>query len=85
MKKWGFNHITTKKTKTRAKADVGFIFTAYNLKRIWNILKEKKNNTYYFLKTIILCIDPNISHMNEFVLIKTKLKIETNFRPKAVF
>lgn len=84
-RQWGFNHITTKKTKTRAKADVGFIFTAYNLKRIWNILKEKKNNTYYFLKTIILCIDPNISHMNEFVLIKTKLKIETNFSSKAVF
>jgi len=84
-RQWGFNHITTKKTKKRAKADVGFIFTAYNLKRIWNILKEKKNNTYYFLKTIILCIDSNISHMNDFVLIKTKLKIETNFSLKALF
>jgi len=35
---WGFDHIITKKTKSRASADVGFIFIAYNLKRILNII-----------------------------------------------
>lgn len=84
-RQWGFNYITTKRTKARAKADVGFIFIAYNLTRIWNILKEKQNNINVFLKTIILPIDASISHLNEFVLVKTKLKIETSFRLKAVF
>ncbi len=35
---WGFDHIMTKKTKHRASADVGFIFIAYNLKRIMNMI-----------------------------------------------
>jgi len=35
---WGFDHIMTKKTKSRASSDVGFIFIAYNLKRIMNII-----------------------------------------------
>lgn len=38
-RQWGFDHITTKRTKLRASADVGLIFIAYNLTRIWNILK----------------------------------------------
>ena len=35
---WGFDHIVTKRTMQRASADVGFIFIAYNLKRIMNII-----------------------------------------------
>lgn len=35
---WGFDHIMTKKTMKHASADVGFIFIAYNLKRILNIM-----------------------------------------------
>jgi len=35
---WGFDHIMTKKTKTRASSDVGLIFTAYNLRRLINII-----------------------------------------------
>lgn len=35
---WGFDHIMTKKTIKHASADVGFIFIAYNLKRILNII-----------------------------------------------
>ncbi len=37
-RQWGFYYIMTKKGKKRASADVGFIFTAYNLRRIMNIL-----------------------------------------------
>ncbi len=35
---WGFDHIMTKKTKERASSDVGLIFTAYNLRRLINII-----------------------------------------------
>ncbi len=37
-RQWGFDHIMTKKTINHASADVGFIFIAYNLTRIINIL-----------------------------------------------
>jgi len=41
-RQWGFDHIMTKKGKKRASADVGFIFMAYNLKRIMNIIGINK-------------------------------------------
>jgi transposase len=37
-RQWGFDHIMTKKTIKRASSDVGFIFIAYNLKRIMNTI-----------------------------------------------
>ena len=37
-RQWGFSYIMTKKGKSRASADVGLMFTAYNLRRIFNIL-----------------------------------------------
>lgn len=39
-RQWGFDHILTKKGKRRASSDVGFIFIAYNLKRIWKIIAQ---------------------------------------------
>ena len=35
---WGYDHIMTKKTINPASADVGFIFIAYNIKRILKII-----------------------------------------------
>ncbi len=40
-RQWGFDHIMTKKTKKHASADVGFIFIAYNLRRLINIIGIK--------------------------------------------
>eukprot|EP01029_Cantina_marsupialis_P001317 TRINITY_DN1109_c0_g1_i1.p1 TRINITY_DN1109_c0_g1~~TRINITY_DN1109_c0_g1_i1.p1 ORF type:complete len:519 (+),score=0.46 TRINITY_DN1109_c0_g1_i1:109-1665(+) len=40
-RQWGFNHIMTKKGIKRASADVGLIMTAYNLRRIINIIGLK--------------------------------------------
>lgn len=40
-RQWGFDHIMTKKTRARASADVGFIFIAYNLRRIINIVGKE--------------------------------------------
>jgi len=40
-RQWGFYFITTKRGIKRASADVGLIFTAYNLRRLFNILDKK--------------------------------------------
>ena len=45
-RQWGFDHIMTKKTKARASADVGFIFIAYNLRRIINIIGKNQLMAY---------------------------------------
>ena len=37
-RQWGFNYIMTKKGIARASSDVGFMFIAYNLRRIGKIL-----------------------------------------------
>ena len=88
-RQWGFNYIMTKKYKKRAEADVGLIFTAYNLRRIMNILGTETLRTY--LKDFIsLClrylddIRPKISRFKQFYLshifyqvkLKQSLKID---------
>ncbi len=45
-RQWGFNYITTKRSKQRASADVGFIMTAYNLRRILNIMGVNEFKKY---------------------------------------
>jgi hypothetical protein len=37
-RQWGFDHIMTKKTMKHAMADVGFIFIAYNLRRLMTLI-----------------------------------------------
>lgn len=37
-RQWGFNYIMTKRTMKRAASDVGLILTAYNLRRLLNII-----------------------------------------------
>lgn len=39
-RQWGFYYIMTKKGIKRASADIGFMFTAYNLRRIMNIVDK---------------------------------------------
>ena len=56
-RQWGFYYIMTKKTIKHASADVGFIFTAYNLRRIFNLidpilLKQYLKSTALFFITI---------------------------------
>jgi len=41
-RQWGFNHVMTKRKIECASADIGFIMTAYNLRRLFNILSFKK-------------------------------------------
>ncbi len=39
-RQWGFDHILTKKFKKRASSEVGLIFSAFNLRRIFNIIDK---------------------------------------------
>jgi transposase len=45
-RQWGFNYIITKKGIRRANADVGFMFIAYNLRRIINIIGKDALREY---------------------------------------
>jgi len=45
-RQWGFSYIMTKKSARRASADVGFMMTAYNLRRIFNILGAERLRKY---------------------------------------
>jgi transposase len=45
-RQWDFSYITTKRTIKRASAEVGLIFTAYNLRRIFNWIDQKKLKEY---------------------------------------
>ncbi|MQY78054.1 MAG: IS1182 family transposase [Bacteroidetes bacterium] len=53
-RQWGFSYISTKKGKERASADVGFMFIAYNIRRIMNIVG--KNALKKYLEVLILSI-----------------------------
>lgn len=46
-RQWGFSYIMTKKYIKRAEADMAFIFTAYNLRRIMNILGTDALKEYF--------------------------------------
>jgi transposase len=45
-RQWGFSYILTKKGIGRASSDVGFMFIAYNLRRIGNILTRDRLKEY---------------------------------------
>jgi transposase len=45
-RQWGFSYILTKKGICRASSDVGFMFIAYNLRRIVNILTPDRLKEY---------------------------------------
>jgi len=73
---WGFDHIMTKKTIKHASADVGFIFIAYNLKRILNILGittlvELLTSVLLYIKTILeqLIRKSKLFHQKRYFLI----------------
>ena len=54
-RQWGFDHIMTKKTMKHASADVGFIFIAYNLRRLLTLIGIT-GLIALFLRFIGLCV-----------------------------
>jgi transposase len=53
-RQWGFSYICTKKGIKRASADVGLMFTAYNLRRLMNSI-DKNVLKQYFRELVSLC------------------------------
>lgn len=64
-RQWGFCYILTKKGIARADSDVGFMFIAYNLRRIVNLLTPERLKEY--LK-ILVSLFLAISGLTEAVL-----------------
>jgi transposase len=58
-RQWGFSYILTKQGKERASSDVGFMFIAYNLRRLINILSIECIKEY--LKALVLSFFGKIS------------------------
>lgn len=78
-RQWDFYYIMTKKTIAHATADVGLIFTAYNLRRIFNILD--KNTLKAYLKGFGLYFWALKSYFKGFreplIILKLKYKFAT--------
>jgi transposase len=55
-RQWDFYYIMTKKTIKHATADVGMIFTAYNLRRIFNILDQNLLKAYLKGLAFYFCV-----------------------------
>ncbi len=51
-RQWGFNYIMNKRTLQRAATDVGLMFIAYNLRRLFNILDKQAFKK--FLQELVL-------------------------------
>jgi transposase len=68
-RQWGFCYVSTKKGIKRAAADVGLIFVAYNLRRIFNLID--KNELQKFLKELALLFRDFFALQNRFLAFLT--------------
>jgi transposase len=68
-RQWGFSYILTKKGISRASSDVGFMFIAYNLRRIGNILTRDRLIEYLrILLLLFLTISDRIrNHLTQSI------------------
>lgn len=75
-RQWSFDHITTKKTMQRASADVGFMFIAYNLTRIWNILRETNASIFEASRSFMGVIESLLRCLEVCCQLNSKNKIQ---------
>lgn len=78
-RQWGFSYIITKKYINRAQADVGLMFTAYNLRRIINIIGF--NSLQEYLKQQLLLFLTFIGIIRLHLSIFKPLKITNYINP----
>lgn len=71
-RQWGFYYISTKKGIKRASADVGFMFVAYNLRRLINIVD--RNVFKKFLKELGFFVFEKITFLKANIFILTHQK-----------
>ena len=64
-RQWGFDHIITKRGMKRAGADAGFMFIAYNLRRIMNIVDKKLLTR--FLKELVFLFFAKKTALKHFI------------------
>jgi transposase len=71
-RQWGFDYIITKKSMKRASADVGFIFVAYNLRRMFNLVSQQQLKTFLssLCAPILLKIRMTYSYILDFNILK---------------
>ena len=88
-RQWGYYFISTKKTIEHAAADVGLMFTALNLRRIFNILPQNLLQAYlkglvrFFmgLFALLSCYSsdlPKAIFNNSSNVLFIKLRLQTN-------
>ena len=81
-RQWGFSYILTKTGMDRASSDVGFMFIAYNLKRIGNILTRDVLREYlrvlisYFLRHFLTFFDKKCDISFQTKTFQIKLMID---------
>ena len=73
-RQWGFSFVTTKKTIQRASADIGFMMTAYNLRRIINIIGIKALKNWLEKNTSIILFKTRLFKLKLSHLINQLLK-----------
>ena len=70
-RQWGFYYVSTKKGINRAAADVGLIFVAYNLRRIFNLVDINVLKAY--LNQFVLLFFGFLASTNRFLGFLTQL------------
>ena len=78
-RQWGYSYIITKRGIERAAADVGLIMTAYNLRRLFNILPRELFKTW--LKTLFFVFRLFIARFKE---ICAPLSPQNIFHPRFI-
>jgi|WetSurMetagenome_2_1015567.scaffolds.fasta_scaffold71244_1 transposase len=88
-RQWGFSYILTKKGMKRAGSDVGFMFIAYNLRRIGNILTREVLKEY--LRILVLLFSSIFDLPGRYLMIsedlfsaEIKLKVENHLGLNAL-
>jgi hypothetical protein len=76
-RQWGFNYIVTKKYIKRAEADFGMVMTAYNLRRLINLVGIKELAKY--MEAFLLYFSPQNTSIKLFSNILNQLLIKTKF------
>ncbi|MBK5273252.1 MAG: IS1182 family transposase [Bacteroidia bacterium] len=64
-RQWGFYYVITKKGLKRASSDVGFMFIAYNLRRLMNIID--KTTFTKFLQNMVLSFSKIWAALQDFI------------------
>jgi hypothetical protein len=76
-RQWDFYYVMTKKTMNHASADVGLIFTCYNLRRVFNIIDQ--NLLKKFLRELAVAFFVLSSHFKAICGVFFKPKYSTTF------